>query len=247
MMTAHAATAEARADAAFSKRPWSARLAEDLDRLNRVIPPGLRPLHAGVVERARAVAADALLLTGSTARDARTAISDLDYHLIGEREVRTDDLSREIDMHVLSAAELKQRSLAGDDFVHWSLRFGCVVFDDAGVIREALDLIAERRPWPDVRRKREQATKSLEFAARFVATGDADGAMVQVRTALTLTARAHLLDVGVFPLSRAELPAQLRDAGRPAVADALDGTIRRVPGLEELEAAVVLGEALLRP
>ena len=46
-----------------------------------------------------------------------------------------------------------------------------------------------------------------------VESGDSDAAVEQVRTALTLTARWRLLEDETFPLSRAELPAQLKKHG----------------------------------
>lgn len=224
-------------------RAWRRRLATEEEQIELGVPAELRDLHGSVVERARSVGARALILSGSTARGRRTEISDLDYHLIGPK-IETKDLSRELDLHVLSEQELRSEILAGDDFVQWSLRLGYIVFDD-GTIRRAVRLIAERRPWPSVERKRDHAAKSLSLARRFVATGDQDGAVEQVRTALSLAARARLLSVGVFPLSRAELPAQLEAIGSMSVARDLAGTIYESPRLSELAEAVSRGEQLL--
>jgi hypothetical protein len=69
-------------------------------------------------------------LTGSTARGTRTVISDFDYHL-GGSPIEIDDLSDELDLHVVTADLLDARLREGDDFSHWSLRFGRVVFDRA--------------------------------------------------------------------------------------------------------------------
>lgn len=162
---------------------WLRKVNSDADLIARYLPRDLRELHSLVVERARASDAKALILSGSTVRDRRTGISDLDYHLVG-RKIETRDLSRELDLHVISEGKLESEVLNGDDFVQWSLRFGCVVFDD-GTVRRALRLIVEHQPWPDVKRKRAHAAKSLDLARRFVSTGDQDGALVQVRTALS--------------------------------------------------------------
>jgi hypothetical protein len=223
---------------------WTRRLTSDAARVDDCLPVGLRALHTEVVDRARADGALGLVLTGSTARGRRTEISDLDYHLVGE-SIDADDLSRELDLHVLTPEKLQRRVLAGDDFVHWSLRFGCIVFD-SGVLRDALRLIAERRLWPDVDRKVQHARKSLDLARRFVDTGDEDGALVQVRTALSLAARARLLSAGVFPLSRAELPSQLELLGHSGAADALAATIYGEPTLDALRQGVRDGEEMLR-
>ena len=145
---------------------------------------------------------------------------------------------------MLSPVELEARLTAGDDFVHWSLRYGLVVFD-SGPARAAAARMTRDELWPDPVRKARHATRSLDLAARFVTTGDLDGATVQVRTALSLAARAHLLERHVFPLSRAELPGQLADAGQDQAAAMLSGLIRSDLELDELESAVAAGRSLL--
>ena len=157
----------------------------------------------------------------------------------------TRDLSSQLDLHTLSPAELDAQILAGDDFVQWSLRFGLIVFDD-GRLRRAAALIATSKPWPDANRKRQHAAKSVDLARRMVASGDPDAAVEQVRTALSLAARARLLRAGVFPGARDELPQQLAELGLHEVGDALASTIHDddVP-LGELARAIDLCGALV--
>lgn len=228
---------------ASTEEAWSRRLSEDRAAIERCLPGELRQPHSVVVDRALGVGARGLILSGSTARSRRTQISDLDYHLVGH-EIITRDLSPELDLHILSEAKLEKAVLCGDDFVQWSLRFGLVVFDD-GVLRRTVRLIAEHQPWPDVDRKLRHAARSVDLARRFVATGDEDGALVQARTALSLAARARLLSVGTFPLSRAELPAQLAAIGFKDAGDALSATIYGAVPLDALAEAVRHGEELL--
>jgi hypothetical protein len=209
------------------------------------VPQELRALHDAVTKRARDSGAAALLLTGSTARGARTAISDLDYHLVGEA-IATDDLSGELDLHVVSPTLLNLRLREGDDFTHWSLRFGRVVFDD-GIVRESMQLVAEQRLWPDPARKKQQARKSLAIARAMVESGDHDAAVEQVRTALSLIARWRLLEKGQFPLARAELPAQLEALDHTRLAIDLDATIHDAPPLHQLGLSVKAAYDLLDP
>lgn len=222
---------------------WQQRLTTDAVATDRFLPTRLRAVHASIVARAHDLYACGLILSGSTARGRRTEISDLDYHLIGA-PIDVEDLSHELDLHVLSARKLEAQILSGDDFVQWSLRFGRIVFDD-GTIRAAIRLIAERRLWPDVERKCEHASKSLDLAERVIASGDEDAALLQVRTALSLAARAFLLSIRAFPLTRAELPGQLEGAGRTGPAKALAETIDGIPGLEELAVGVSHGRGLI--
>lgn len=237
-------TAPPLAPAVLTTEGWAERVRSDQALTDRLIPPSLRRLHETVVARAEAAGANSLILTGSTARQSRTELSDLDYHLVGGK-IATRDLSAELDLHVLSPDELIKEILDGDDFVQWSLRFGRVLFDD-GTARAAARVIADQRLWPDVGRKARHAAKSLDLARRVVETGDADGAVIQVRTGLSLAARAFLLSVRVFPLSRAELPLQLAAAGRPDAAEALRVCIEEDPTLRTLEAVVTTGYEMLR-
>lgn len=78
-----------------------------------------------------------------------------------------------------------------------------------------------------------------------VASGDADAAVEQVRTALTLTARWRLLEDRAFPLSRAELPAQLEKLGYTTLAKGLAETIRSAPALDVLGLYVDAADELL--
>ena len=231
-------------DAHHTPEAWTHRLQRDAGEIARRLPPELLELHGVVVGRARDAAAHALILSGSTARSRRTAISDLDYHLIGP-QIFTRDLSSQLDLHTLTPTELDAHILAGDDFVQWSLRFGLVVFDD-GHLRRAAALIANRRPWPDADRKRQHAARSVDLARRMVASGDEDAALEQTRTALSLAARARLLSAGVFPGARDELPQQLADLGLRAAAAALGSTIHddAVP-LADLALAVDLCDVLI--
>lgn len=228
---------------ALTPGAWEERIRGDGRSASSLLPQPLHDLHTAVVSRARDAGAHSLILSGSTARGRRTEISDLDYHLVG-RGFTTRDLSAELDLHVLSPEELRAKVLDGDDFVHWSIRFGLVLFDN-GTLLSAARMIAERSLWPGVERKARHAGRSLDLAGRVVATGDADGALVQVRTALSLAARAHLLAIGRFPLSRAELPGQLLAAGRPDAAAALEDCVHHEPSLEALARAVANGYALL--
>jgi hypothetical protein len=123
------------------------------------------------------------------------------------------------------------------------VRHGCVLFD-SGTLLEAAAQAAERDLWPDPERKLRQARHTLDFAERLLASGDHAAALEQVRGALSLTARWWLLAHEVFPLARAELPAQLRDLSQPALGHALEATIHDRPDMDDLCASVATARAL---
>lgn len=195
--------------------------------------------------RARQLGAEAFALTGSTARHERTAISDLDYHVIGPRPARRG-LVGEVDIVATDAARFWEKLRAGDDYVQWTLRHGCILLDRTGIFRSGSRALVEERLWPDPARKRARLPAHRLHAERLIAAGDEDAAQEQLRAALTSAARAVLLNAGVFPLSRNELPDQLRSVGAAALADALQSSIHDALTLSQLHDALTPLDALIR-
>jgi len=211
---------------------WSDRVRSD-----RLIVAGnetrrMASITSAVEERSRELEARALILTGSTARNRRTAISDLDYHVIG-RPPLVEDLPGEIDLYSDSPEQFDAKLRAGDDFVHWSVWYGRVLFDD-GTVHDAAQHLATHDGWPDPARKLAQAQRALPFAEQLVESQDHDAALEQVRGVLSLTARWVLLAHDVFPLSRDELSEQVLHLGCFDLAAALDRSIHVAPPLDEL-------------
>jgi len=221
---------------------WSSRLIADLERARQHSSDELASVTATVEARSRELGADALVLTGSTARGRRTAVSDLDYHVIGAQP-RADDLPAEIDLYCDEPAELIAKLERGNDFAHWTIRHGCVLFD-SGALREAAGHAAANDLWPDPARKLRQARHALDFAEQILASGDYPAALEQARGALSLTTRWLLLAHDVFPLARDELSAQLVEIDQPALARALADSIHNRPDLTSLNASVATARAL---
>ncbi|HEV7774130.1 MAG TPA: hypothetical protein VGO48_12675 [Conexibacter sp.] len=220
-----------------SDAAWRERLARDARRADVNQTPAQRRVTEVLLARAHDLDAEAFALTGSTARSQRTAISDLDYHVIGPRPSRAG-LADEVDIVATDAGRFWEKLRSGDDYVQWTLRFGCVLFDRTGVFREGMRVLSTERLWPDTARKHARLSSHRRQAQRLIDLGDRDAAQEQVRAALTSAARAVLLDVGVFPLSRTELPAQLDAIGRMRLALALRAVIDEVLSLPELAAQV---------
>lgn len=221
---------------------WASRLQGDRRRAARHQTAELARITDAVQSRARRLGAAALGLTGSTARGRRSAVSDLDYHVIGARP-DLGDLPAEIDLYCDEPEELLAKLERDDDFVHWTLRHGCVLFD-SGALREVAVKTVERNLWPDPERKLRQARRTLEFAEQLRASGDQAAALEQTRGALSLAARWWLLAHDVFPLARAELPTQLGMLQQPALARALQATIHDRPDAEDLGAFLATARLL---
>jgi hypothetical protein len=203
----------------------------------------LAAITEAVRERARAAGAEAVVLSGSTARGHRTSVSDLDFHVIGALSLQVSDLPEDIDLYADAVDRFWVKLRAGDDFAHWSVWYGCVLFD-TGVMREAAAFVAERNAWPDPERKLRQARGLLDFAEQISESGDYGAGLEQTRGALSLVARWLLLSNDVFPLARDEMPAQLEELGWARLARDLRRSIRERPSTEDLNAAIAHAQGL---
>jgi predicted nucleotidyltransferase len=225
---------------------WAERLRCDRERAIRNQPAELRAITATVQERALDAGAEAVVLSGSTARGRRTPVSDLDYHVIGVPGLQVADLPEDIDLYADEVERFWMKLKDGDDFAHWSVWYGCVLYD-SGVMREAVRTVAARNWWPDPERKLRQARGALDFAEQLADSGDYGAALEQTRGALSLAARCLLLSVDVFPLARDELPEQLERLGSRRLARDLRLSIRGRPSGDELRAAIKHARGIAQP
>lgn len=224
---------------------WLARLQFDRERATRHQSVELAAITEEVQSRAGAAGAAAVVLSGSTARGQRTQVSDLDYHVIGTASLRVDDLPADIDLYADDVDRFWAKLREGDDFAHWSVWYGCVLFD-SGIMQVAAQWIAGHDAWPDSERKLRQARGALAFAEQMAASGDYGATLEQTRGALSLLARWLLLTNDVFPLARGELPAQLEQLGHVRLGGDLRRSIRGRPMVDELQAAINNAQAISR-
>lgn len=241
MMTSSALHIATTDDLRFTWRTdgsWNAKLAADAQRARRNQTRRQRRITDQVMRRSVEAGALAVALTGSTARNSRTAISDLDYHVVGERPEVTD-LPADVDIYASSKERLWAKLRSGDDFIQWTLRCGCILFD-TGIMRDALRFVVTEALWPDADSKLARLPELVRLADRLIAMGDRDAAQDQVRATLTAAARGLLLRKHVFPLSRSELPEQLRSIGMADIGLLLDQSIHDTMSLEHLEGAIAL-------
>jgi hypothetical protein len=215
---------------------WTRRLERDRRLARRRQTTKLAVVTRELLRRSLDAGALSFVLTGSTALDRRTPVSDVDYYVVGRRP-RSPETDEEIDLYAVDLAGFRQRLDAGDDYLHWTLRFG-LVLHDAGPIRWALGRTAREKLWPDPLRKATQARRALDLAAAILDTGDHDAAVEQARIGLSLAARWWLLREHEFPRARSDLPEQLRSTPLEWLGTALWGTIHEDPPDQALLEAV---------
>jgi len=222
---------------------WRQRLRRDRQVAQRNQSAEQQVITETLLARAREGGASAFALTGSTARAQRTTISDLDYHVIGKRPSH-NDLPDDVDIYATDLAGFWRKLNQGDDFVQWTLRYGCVLFDE-GPFRQGMQHLASKNLWPSPGLKFARLAEHIRLARRLIAMGDRDAAQDQVRATLTSASRGLLLVARVFPLARAELPQQLTSAGFLELGQALYRCIESELTLDQLSQALDLIEGLV--
>ena len=183
-----------------------------------------------------------VVLVGSGARGVRNPRSDIDVLVLhgDDRRIR---LKRPGDVHLQqdSRSRFLKRLKDGDDYPGWALRFGTPLRDPGGWWAEHAAAEIENPHWPDWRPKVEHARKRIGMAFELLEVGDVDAASEELLFAASHVARAILLKQGVFPLSRPELPSQLKDVD-PSLAGLLAELIEGEMDTVRLRS----GDALLR-
>lgn len=223
---------------------WSKRLREDRRRATALQTRVQRQASATILQRALALGAEAVALTGSTVRGRRTRTSDLDFMIVGERP-DASGVREDVDVYAAGKEAFWERMLAGDDYIQWTLRFGCILHDD-GILKAASSHIEKDGLRPSAQRKLAQARRGLDLAWLVLDSGDVDAAREQSRAALTTIARWVLIANGEFPLCRDELSDQLLVLGCDEVATALHRLIHDEPKSRELRSQLQLARELVR-
>lgn len=174
-----------------------------------------------------------IVLIGSASRGTMTDRSDVDLLVITPCAVPRMTVPVNVHVHLETRAGFTSGLQKGDDFRAWALRFGQVVHDPSGwwgTVSGGADSL----PWPDWFRKLQHAKKRIRMGKELIGDGDLDAAQEEYLMAVSHLARAILLKSGVFPLSRAEMPAQLNALGYTALADILSAFITGIDDWDTL-------------
>lgn len=187
-----------------------------------------------------------IVLVGSAARGTETKFSDIDLLIITQAKVVPWVPPANIQLHFELRDRFVERLKKGDDFPSWALHFGEVLHDSGGWWQTILADAKLKSIWPNWHAKILHAERRLKMAESVLETEDMDAAQEEYLFAATNLARAVLLRAFVFPLSRAELPQQLRSIGDKALASILESLISEELGIKKLrKIGVTLREKLL--
>jgi hypothetical protein len=152
-----------------------------------------------------------VILIGSVARSTHTSQSDLDLLVIGDQPPVVERHPDRLHVQALTTKQFTERLRAGDDFAAWCVRYGVPLATSSGW----LEIVgsSDAAIWPDWHKKIRHAARRLTLAATLLETGDILAAAEEMLYAVSHTARAILLENGIFPLSRPEIISQVRDTG----------------------------------
>ena len=154
---------------------------------------------------------ETVVLVGSYARGVTNQQSDVGVLVLhdGGHRIR---LKRPGDIHLQqdSRSRFLKRLREGYDYPAWALRFGLPLRDPDGWWSEQVASEAAAPHRPDWRAKLKYARKRTRMASELLAVDDTDAASEELLFATSHLVRATLLKAGEFPLSRPELPSQLK-------------------------------------
>ena len=131
----------------------------------------------------------------------------------------------EVDLRAYDAASAASRVSGGHHLLGWTLEFGKLLFQKDHVWDDLVAGFPEGPPLPSPKKVRECAQTARGHVEELLRIGDEDAAREQLTSLLTHLSREALIRHGVYPASRPELPAQLRDAGESQLAHCLQDAL----------------------
>jgi predicted nucleotidyltransferase len=158
----------------------------------------------------------AVILIGSAARGCRTDQSDIDILFISNEKISRVPVMSGYHIKFSTDADFRRRLSEGEDFESWCGRYGVTLFD-RGVWAKIK--ACSENVWPRWETKVVHGVRRLFLASQLLRMGDRFAAREELVFVLGHIARGLLLKTGIFPLSRPELAAQLREIGYPHLAD----------------------------
>ncbi len=181
----------------------------------------------------------AIVAAGSAVRPGVTS-TDLDLVVIGEDRVDFKKKYRaplEIDILTYASSDVEGSIEKGHDMLGWAVKFGKGLFQRDGYWDEVVSRWQYRLPLPDIDAAYARASDSYRWLSGFHSVGDTDAAYEHALSYMTHLARVALVERGVYPASRPELPGQLREAlaGEPPVAIWLERLLHSQPGRREMD------------
>ena len=156
----------------------------------------------------------AIVVMGSAIRKRGHRRSDFDLLVVfrGKRPIIKAPLV--IDIRFVSIDQIQDQISKGHEIVCWALQFGRVLYDPEHFWQKLANTWAGRVPLPSALDAQTRGEKCLARAVEMINLEDESAADDLVLGALTQFGRQRLIEAGVFPASRPELPCTGDCVGR---------------------------------
>lgn len=171
---------------------------------------------------------------GSSVRQRGHRRSDLDLLVLYEGVKPKLRAPIEVDIRYYPLGEVGSLIQKGNEIIGWAVRFGVVLYDPRRDWERLHKKWNDVLPLPSLEEARKRAVRAFKAAQSLVKAGDESAAADLILASITQVARARLLERGVYPASRPELPSQLRDIGEPVLAELLDDALDKDVSASEL-------------
>ena len=164
----------------------------------------------------------AVIAIGSAVRP-NAAAADLDLLVICREPLNLKgSRPMEVDLRVYRVDDVDRLISEGHDVLGWAVKFGQVLFQRSGYWDMTLSRWENDLPLPSPEIPRVRARDTRRRFLNVLEIGDLDAAHEQAISYLTHLSWAELLEHGIFPASRRELPSQLRTVDSQRLADSLE-------------------------
>lgn len=171
----------------------------------------------------------AVVAVGSSVRDGvRSNDIDLVTIVKGGPEKSLEKPPIEVDLRVYSSDDLELKALNGNDYLGWAVKFGKVLYERESFWSRLVERLADKVPLPSPNVARDRARVALKHATDLLHIGDEEAALEQIVSVLTHLGRAELIESGIYPASRPEIPKQLEKAGKLAEGELLRRAIEQL-------------------
>jgi hypothetical protein len=177
----------------------------------------------------------AVIAIGSSVRPSVESI-DLDLVVATAGSFQRIIAPIEIDIRQYHIADLENKLTQGNDLLGWAVRYGVVLTEKCAYWSSIVDRHRDSLPFPSATQAKSRAARAMQYLESVMQIGDDDAAAEQLLSHLTHLSRAELIERGVYPISRPELPDQLRGVGEIQLADLLEGAINRSRSVSEIYA-----------
>jgi hypothetical protein len=164
----------------------------------------------------------AVVAVGSAVRPSVPSV-DIDLVVIANQTSSVKkDHPVEVDLRVYPTADIDIEIERRHDMLIWAVLFGKVLYERHHFWESVVDRWRSHLPLPSVELARTRSAAAYRRLTNVLRIGDEDAVVEQALSFFTHLARIELLEKGVYPASRPELPAQLRAVGDSPLAEWLE-------------------------